>query len=315
MRVFCCGSNGGGQLGLGNTDDQHALREVTFPTPLAVARLVSVRGGGNHTVALVDGRAYATGQCGLWRHSRFVEVPHDNPWRLVSCGWEFSVLVDLHNRVYVIGAGPKGELGLGETTVARNLTPVIAFDSAVVALELSVSHTVLRLANGEFYGWGVTRKGQLGAVAKSLWVPTKINWDGFDRFALGRGFTVVYNSHQVCVKGTPLGGFATENLAVLAVLCMWSSVHIKTGGAWLFYGNNSHGQRIPGVTAELYAVGSEHGLAAAGTEAWAWGWGEHGNCGTHTGPEVTFGLNQIYSGPHRVVGLAGGCATSWVITE
>ncbi|GMG29086.1 unnamed protein product [Ambrosiozyma monospora] len=106
-------------------------------------------------------------------------------------------------------------------------------------------------------------------------------------------------------------------------------------------GNDSHGQLFPKDNKEFYmnsihikdaAIGSEHGLILSDTDkVYAWGWGEHGNCGIQTNDkkkeDVTFDyLNLVFDSMgstsngqaglrSHVVGLFCGCATSWVILE
>ena len=68
-------------------------------------------------------------------------------------------------------------------------------------------------------------------------------------------------------------------------------------------------------------MGSEHALALLdeGTVV-AFGWGEHGNCGTEVDAQgnVKGRYNRIempeIGHEHEVVGIGAGCATSWIIT-
>lgn len=103
------------------------------------------------------------------------------------------------------------------------------------------------------------------------------------------------------------------------IQCGWSSVHILKDGALSGYGKNSHGQlyngNLPDETILDFAVGSEHGVfLTKDNSVYAWGWGEHGNCGPGEDP---FEHNQLYkeSEGDKVVDLACGLATTWIVVE
>ncbi|OWB71203.1 hypothetical protein B5S31_g888 [[Candida] boidinii] len=129
----------------------------------------------------------------------------------------------------------------------------------------------------------------------------------------------------------------------LEIQSMWSSIHIiakkinneTLGNAVIglqSFGNNSHGQ-LPSIQ-DLsnyritdISVGSEHGLFISkgddgNNKVYAWGWGEHGNCGKHANEDkshqedVTFDyFNVIYERPEKIALIQGGSATSWIVIE
>lgn len=342
-QLLCCGSNGSGQLGVGDTDDHSVVQRARlgddgedFTTSSAPVRISC---GGNHTLVLLKSHevfaagSSENGQLGLPEQqiSKFKKL--DGSWKLVACGWEFSIFVSVDNKLYVSGLGLKGELGLGrKQTRAEELTPIgFTFPDEIVDVQSSMNHTVVQLANGDFYGWGVSRKGQLGVTdEKIIWTPTKLEWghakiEGVRGFSVGKDFTVLYGESGVMFSGTQ--NKIQASLAELAgyssaqVLAMWTSIHILGENGLASYGNNSHGQLFPKETHLpflKYAVGSEHGLALSGNGVYAWGWGEHGNCGEYSEgqnrDDVTFDfLNRIYEG-ENCVDISGGCATSWIVT-
>lgn len=97
------------------------------------------------------------------------------------------------------------------------------------------------------------------------------------------------------------------------------------------WGRDDRGQLPPGdlrggASLKKIAVGSEHGLALLGGDddertVVAFGWGEHGNCGTEIDERGNVrGRYNVVDIPfqgekERVIGIAGGCATSWIITS
>lgn len=129
-------------------------------------------------------------------------------FKCISATWEGSILVpSMADKIFVLGSTPKGELGLGKDLAAR--TPTQAFvkpgltipnfppaGTTIVSVASGMGHTVAILSNGQVYGWGGSRKGQLGASLKDekiVWSPAQVG--GVPFFATGavcgREFTVV----------------------------------------------------------------------------------------------------------------------------
>ncbi|GME74559.1 unnamed protein product [Ambrosiozyma monospora] len=145
---------------------------------------------------------------------------------------------------------------------------------------------------------------------------------------------------------SPIIDNSTSNKNFESCESMWSSTHLlyrtqHNDMKITSVGNDSHGQLFPKGNKEDNmneihikdaAIGSEHGLILSDTEkVYAWGWGEHGNCGLQTNAkekeDVTFDyLNLIFDSMRsdlkgqsgsksHVIGLFCGCATSWVVLE
>lgn len=348
-QILACGSNGKSQLGIGNNEDQNQLQVVKFAgfDTLLVNKPVAILCGGNHTIILMEnGDAYSSGdnsygQCGLVGVeyvSEFTKIPGSG-WVTGSCGWEFSILINKHNEIFACGYGMKGELGLGVETKQCGLTKVnytVPNGVSIMEIKSSLNHSVMKMSNGQLVGWGNCRKGQLGRqnimpdsekLQPVIWEPRTLDF-GIDisqplEFAVGRDFTIIHflASHQAQMFGK---SFELEHVSNGSALkSMWSSVHFLVlndeRSSIKSFGNNSHGQHIPATPIEIerYEIGSEHGIILTPkNEVFAWGWGEHGNCGIHkrNDQEVTFDyLNPIYHGQNQVVLLGCGCATTWVV--
>lgn len=338
FQILACGSNGLYQLGLGNDEDHETLQIVSGLADLAHVTPKLLVFGGNHTFILYpDGNLFAAGnnehgQCGVEFPAvlkTFTHIP--GQWKAVAAGWEYSVLCSTDGQVYTCGLGPKGELGLGPgKTLARRMEKVELPESGVVdEIKSSINHTVIKLESGVYIGWGVARKGQLGPQdpvttpngklkpKPALWEPAVLNLGPIRDFCMGRDRTVISSVDHIRILGSE-----AQELPVHAdtVKAMWSSIHYIETGQIRSLGNNLHGQcfayDIP-LPIKTFDVGSEHGLVLLrDNSVYAWGWGEHGNCGVKKHENVTFDyLNQVYSGPDEVVMIAGGLATTWVVVK
>ncbi|OQE31933.1 hypothetical protein PENSTE_c001G10032 [Penicillium steckii] len=108
--------------------------------------------------------------------------------------------------VFVLGSSPKGELGLGaERAVAETGVIIPDFPPAgtkIVSLASGMGHSVAVLSTGEVYGWGGSRKGQLGESLKEgkiAWSPGKVEGVPFcvSGAVCGREFTVLIGERSL----------------------------------------------------------------------------------------------------------------------
>lgn len=242
-------------------------------------------------------------------------------------------------RVFSFGAGDKGELGLGPATLrTAEPTPIPDFPplgTRVVDLASCMGHVVAVLSNGEAWGWGSGRKGQLGEpanaeVSSPRWI---VGGLGFKvvRAVCGREFTCLFGppeTGEVVVLGSDKWGIRSQAPERVVgwkdVGAGWGSVFVlREDGKLLSWGRNDHGQLAPAELGPVksIAVGSEHALALTEDgDVIAWGWGEHGNCGPICESQRERGqCNRIVSakashGEHgdEIAMIGAGCATSWV---
>lgn len=287
------------------------------------------------------------GQCGIEGKSllkEFTEIP--GRWKEIAAGWEFSILRSVDDEVYSCGNGPKGELGLGkDTKVARILTKIdmsqFAQQSSIKQIKASVNHVIIQLESNNFVGWGASRKGQLGEFSTaengapqkpplSLWEPTLLSFSSTPEYCLGRDRTVLLQD-RIEIAGRPLEFDGVSLVTALdaielkqplstnkgaKVQCGWSSLHVLKDGFLQGFGKNAHGQIFPSsfVSEPIldFEVGSEHGIFLLENDrVYAWGWGEHGNCGTY---HDEFSISKILEG-RTVVGMTCGLASTWIIIE
>jgi protein ATS1 len=345
--LYAFGSNGSAQLGVGHADDLSTPTSIQVATQQALWKVKQLAAGGNHTVLLCDDGAVHVagnnedGRCGIEDRQQLaqfheLQLPLINGTPLavkkVSANWATTTILGDNGDVYVCG----NEAHLrARTTNAPSLQRIAVFPllgANVVDIASGMGHTVAVLSNGDVYGWGKGRKGQLGEPAEDVLEPRKVNGIKFKvvKAVCGKDFT--------CVLGAPskgqmmlLGPNGTDRFRVRAdapsplrgytdVVASWGSIYaLMASGHVIAWGRDDHGQLPPLSLAEVekIAAGSEHCLALTKAgQVLAWGWGEHGNCGKSTDEhgDVREPPNEIEVAG-RVTGLFAGCATSFIQTD
>lgn len=302
--VYALGSNGQFQLGVGHDND------ISVPEKTYFEHVDLVASGGNHTIFIIDDVAYIAGTLGGHKYTKPVPVPvagqtSKPKWKLAACGWEFVILVNENNQIYSMGHGARGELGLGHDVTNADFASAIAPfgppDKVVVDIKAGMNHVLLLLNDGSVWGWGSSHKGQLGDAAKAIgkiWSPIEVIHD-LDRrkctaIACGRDFSVVCCERTGYIKVIGRQRKEWQDLPpvihnIKAIGAGWSCIHmLKNDGSVESWGNDSHGQ-VSGhdnsrVKFKAISCGTEHvvgleSLSPTRQRLWAWGWGEHGNCG------------------------------------
>ena len=353
--IYAIGSNGSGQLGIGHKED------VSVPKPalsdsISLGQVTQLRGGGNHTLLLSSGALHCSGDsssgaCGIIPDSAHSDSQFKNAHLglnssainnicLCATSWESSIIVQEDEsgkatRVSSFGTGNKGELGLGEfifkSAKAQLIKDFPPPGLEVVDLAASVSHAVAVLSNGEVYGWGSGRKGQLGEPESVIFSPRKITHVNFKvvRAVCGREFTYLVGEpgegQHVILGSDKLNLRSSAPSAVPGwkdVGASWGSIFVlQQDGKLLAWGRDDHGQlpssEMPALS--QIAIGSEHALGlTVNQDVLAWGWGEHGNCGPKTtNGDVKGRWNVIASSKYlppgsKISSIGAGCATSWI---
>ncbi|KAF2111675.1 regulator of chromosome condensation 1/beta-lactamase-inhibitor protein II [Lophiotrema nucula] len=341
--LYAFGSNDEGELGL------TPCKIVDTPTFVRqFDDIKTIRGGGNHTVALGNlGSVWGAGQnskdqlgAGGLQNNRlvaFTKLRQD----VFTCAAtsDTTAFVDGKTwQLHTYGIDQFGELGCAE-----NLSS-FAFPRPVVDFVAGHWHYVAVLDNGDVWGWGRNRYGQLGLSATEgsevvppaqYSTPTKIGGIPFSvtRAICGKEFTYL------------VGDSATGEHKILGrdqhKLISSMPDHVRgwkdIGATWhaifvLFEDGTLHGwgkvnqwKLIPPGLPRIaqIAVGTEHILAVTNDERLlSWGWGFHGNCGDLKGLEgikpsgVVSGLwNEIKGIEGKIVKVAAGYATSFVVAE
>lgn len=362
-KLYALGANDAAQLGIGNFDDKvWSPQPCIFAEPLPPAddTTCCIATGGKHSLVLFKkGIVYAAGSSinGLCRVNtgespsvfRRVEIPseklpskEETPvlmecFRLVSATFEASFLVSADGlKIYACGRGAKGELGLGED-VTEAIIPIVIPDFPptgfiIDMLASGMRHTVVRLSNGDVYGWGVSRHGQLGEALVNnqiCWLPTKIECFGFHvtQLACGKDFSIACGGRDGAMEYRVVGRSNHEIMEKTPVLqytdrvfSSWNTLFALThNGKVVCWGRNDKKQKAPKDLPLLasIAAGTEHAVGLTRDQkVVAWGWGEHGECGrpaTQAGsPESWAELTIPLAPGEQVVGVGAGYATTWV---
>ena len=353
MQLYAFGSNGSGQLGIGSTNDVSTPQLCLFPDDTELpSRPLKIVAGGNHTLLLLEnGTVYYAGSPRDGQVDPGSPLPSNSTFRkayisilgdkVVNCSafWEGSVFVNAENQVFTAGLGSKGERGIGGVSASLGLQMLENFPSThsqdlstIVDVAGGVDHTVVVLADGNAWGWGNGRKGQLGQPEEFVWVPRRFGNLEFPviRAVCGREFTLLIGNGGSCtILGSNKHAIKSQTPSAIPewadVSASWGSLFVlKSFGRIESWGRDDHGQLTPPGLPEVrqIAAGSEHVVALTkDNKVISWGWGEHGNCGSNTDGngdvkgnwnEVSFNQAKCHQ---EVLGIGAGCATSFLWTE
>lgn len=346
VMLYAFGSNGSGQLGIIGKSDTAVPRECLFKTESRIiGRPKQIAAGGNHTLVLLEsGDLYIAGSDDNTQSitEEAVEVfrrvsvsSSDAVIKLCSASWEASMIVTINDEIYTFGSGSKGELGTGNIFCPQpqQLLNFLPEQTIVVDVASGVHHMVVVLSNGEVYGWGNGRKGQIGQPAEVVLKPRKIeNLDiRIVKAVCGREFTFLAadpkDGRYILLgadKWNLLSSAPSDIMEWKKVGASWGSIFVlKSSGIVESWGRNDRGQLALKSLPELenFAVGSEHVVALTkSNQLLTWGWGEHGNCGLDTDEigDVKGKWSEIKPALQGritpIQGIGAGCATSFFWT-
>ncbi|KAI1326636.1 RCC1/BLIP-II [Xylariaceae sp. FL0255] len=351
--LFAVGSNGSGQLGLGHKEDVSVPKPVQYsecqPSPEDDVRHIAA--GGNHTVLVTaSGKVLwsgdsSNGRCGFTIDPEFGEgqkfsefclskSERPGPVLYAACTWDSTILVMADEKgcateVYTCGATSPG-LTARSPALIPGFPPVGA---VIMSLTAGFRHVVAVLDNGDVYGWGNGRKGQLGDAKAVLDEPCRITDIPFkvSKAVCSQYATCLIaepGDGRIVVLGQDKWGLKSEAPAEVpswaTITASWGGIYVlKSDGTLVAWGRDDHGQlpppNLPGLTQVV--AGSEHvvALTEAG-EVVTWGWGEHGNCGPQLDEKsgdvkgrwnVLASLKNLPEGS-SITTIGAGCATTWI---
>jgi RCC1 and BTB domain-containing protein len=169
--VFSWGRGEDGQLGLGDTSDQH---EPTFLDALRGVAVRQLACGSGHTCILTqDGEVFS------WGRGDDGRLGHgDNGWKYVprlvnalsgkvvtqiTCGSYHTAAVTNNGELFTWGGGMYGKLGHGSESGCSTPRKVEGLsDVHVGSVACGSRHTVAVTSNGAIYSWGDKENGVAG---------------------------------------------------------------------------------------------------------------------------------------------------------
>jgi len=265
-RLYATGWNNAGQLGLGHKEEVYSFTQVDLK--IRVAQLAA---GWDFSFVISDsGFVYASGsnsfgQLGVGDTSlksveKFVQVIGLREIKSISAGLRHAGCVDKAGKVYMWGAGSKGQLGLGDKRR-------IQWDPIEVP---NLLQNAIDISCGQYFTLILTHVGVIGF--------------GDNKFG------------QVVSGGPSFFLEAVESLNEIAdrLSCGWTHSLTFREGRVKTWGRNNYFQlgRVDSDETEVVSSiskalsGSEHCVCLTENgDVLCWGWNEHGNCGV--GSDIT----------------------------
>ncbi|XP_071957230.1 secretion-regulating guanine nucleotide exchange factor-like [Antedon mediterranea] len=297
--LYVCGWNSKGQLGLGHHEDQ-----VNFQIIKNIPPICDVSCGWEHTLAITEnGKLYSWGgnnfkqlgdnQANNVETPTIVQAMEAYTVVDIAAGLRHSVVLTNTGKVWVWGAGGKGQLGVH---VQGSIPSQVAIPEQVQLGNMIVKHvacgafhTIALTDDDKLMVWGSNRRGQLGELP---YTPDN-----------GEGTLVVSQPKYLPSNAKNINTIFTG----------WNhSVFQTCDGSLFSWGRADYGQlgRVEHellLTSAVYSegccyipkpvelaeritqisCGSEHNLALTENNIlYSWGWNEHGTCGDGTTTNV-----------------------------
>lgn len=163
--IWTFGKNEDGQLGLGS----YNIQFVPIQIPNIKAKMVSC--GDSHTMFIdMDDNVWAFGnneygQLGVddtQTRSNPIQLSwnHENKAKFISCGYAYTMIIDMNDNIWAFGDNEFGQLGLGDEQTRHN--PALIPGIKAEAISCGDNHTIIIDMNNELWVFGYNRFGQLG---------------------------------------------------------------------------------------------------------------------------------------------------------
>ncbi|KAM9317693.1 putative E3 ubiquitin-protein ligase HERC1 [Pholidichthys leucotaenia] len=294
--VRACGKGSYGRLGLGDSNNQSALKKLTFEPHRAIKKVSSSKGSDGHTLTFTtEGEVFSWGDgdygklghgnSSTQKYPKLIQGPLQGKVVVcVSAGYRHSAAVSEDGELYTWGEGDFGRLGHGDSN-SRNIPTLVKDISNVGEVSCGSSHTIALSKDG-----------------RTVW-----SFGGGDNGKLGHGDTNrVYKPKVVeALQGMFIRKVCAGSQSSLA-LTSTGQVYAWGCGACLGCGSSEATALRPKLIEELattrvvdISIGDSHCLALShDNEVYAWGNNSMGQCGqgNSTGPITK---------PKKVVGLDG----------
>ncbi|KAL8096423.1 ultraviolet-B receptor UVR8 isoform X2 [Apium graveolens] len=311
--VVCSWGRGeDGQLGHGDAEDRVSPTQVTA---LDGQDIVSVSCGADHSTAYSESSkqvySWGWGDFGRLGHGNstdvFIPQPikalHGMPIKQIACGDSHCLAVSMEGEVHSWGRNQNGQLGLG--TMEDSLVPqkVQAFQGiAVKMVAAGAEHTGAITEDGELYGWGWGRYGNLGLGDRNdRLVPEKVATVDDDKMVLiACGWR-----HTISVSSS--GGLYTYG--------------------WSKYGQLGHGDfedhliphKLDALRTEVISQisgGWRHTMAVTSTgKLYGWGWNKFGQVGCGDNLDHCSPMPVNFPHEQKVVQISCGWRHTLAVTD
>ncbi|XP_005987770.1 probable E3 ubiquitin-protein ligase HERC1 isoform X3 [Latimeria chalumnae] len=294
--VRACGKGSYGRLGLGDSNNQSALKKLTFEPHRAIKKVSSSKGSDGHTLAFTtEGEVFSWGDgdygklghgnSSTQKYPKLIQGPLQGKVVVcVSAGYRHSAAVSEDGELYTWGEGDFGRLGHGDSN-SRNIPTLVKDISNVGEVSCGSSHTIALSKDG-----------------RTVW-----SFGGGDNGKLGHGDTNrVYKPKVIeALQGMFIRKVCAGSQSSLA-LTSTGQVYAWGCGACLGCGSSEATALRPKLIEELattrivdISIGDSHCLSLShDNEVYAWGNNSMGQCGqgNSTGPITK---------PKKVSGLDG----------
>lgn len=309
--LYCWGGNAVGQLGLGNTTEQHSPSQVAAPwNPPSSKTWSAVRLGWQHTCAVVsDSSLYCWGDNGNGRLGRgsvggtfsspqSVTVPSGTGWSSLGLGGDHSCAIRTDSSLYCWGRNDYGQLGDGGTT--DQSSPEHIGTATWTAVSGGYLYTCGIQTGSALYCWGENDMGQLGlGVVAEQHTPVRVGTATWSA-TVGRGGSTRMTSCAIKAADSTLWCWGDLGPQVL------QPTQVGTDGTWT------------GLATGFF--GGACGVKTDGT-LWCWGTNLSGQLGlgdtasraapTQVTSPSTTGWSAVAAGARHACALRGDTLWCW----
>ncbi|KAL5145968.1 Ultraviolet-B receptor UVR8 [Glycine soja] len=311
--VVCSWGRGeDGQLGHGDTDDRLL---PTHLSALDAQQIDSIACGADHTLAYSESRnelySWGWGDFGRLGHGNSSDLLIPQPIialqglriKQIACGDSHCLAVTMEGEVQSWGRNQNGQLGLGTSEDSLVPQKIQTFQGVPIKMVAAgAEHSVAITENGELYGWGWGRYGNLGLGDRNdRWIPEKVSSVDCDKMVM------VACGWRHTISVSSLGGLYTYG--------------------WSKYGQLGHGnfedslvpQKLQALSDKLISQvsgGWRHSMALTSTGLlYGWGWNKFGQVGVGDNVDRCSPVQVKFPHDQKVVQISCGWRHTIAVTE